>query len=492
MPTFFERLKAVFGRAELTHPPVPFQLLDDQQQIQQRLPLFDWGPFELRQMLQQYMDADFSLAEEFYENCRRDGRIFDGLRRRGNAVTRYPQVWDHADNAPPEVRVAALKLQKIWGESCLTKTDLAEANRRYAFFGLCFLYRSYRPVGGVMAPKFTPWTMRGITYNASKRVFYIPQRNAPPKEVPLEGNDEFIVISGGGERPWVDGACVPLTKMFLLVNQGWDKWSQHADIQALALRVLKTPFMSRESLESGEAYKIVRALKSGDTWLNPQGQGNTPGYELGLVESKHADAYKTFERMLANIWTVIAVILLGHNLSQEVKGGSLAATEAALEVTREVSESDAAIITSCLMPVFVEWLIANFSVETRLSWPDDVTEYISRWWIDAREPEDEQRKATVCGLRATALKTTTDAMKTAGVDFETAQIDWHKTLEACGAYLLPLPDGQRRPPVKFAPPPAPPALPVPGKQPKLMHGSARRPLLLAAPREAETEGERGS
>jgi len=31
--------------------------------------------------------------------------------------------------------------------------------------------------------------------------------------------------------------------------------------------------------------------------------------------------------LLEHVWTVIAIVLLGHNLSQEVKGGSLAATK---------------------------------------------------------------------------------------------------------------------------------------------------------------------
>lgn len=491
--SFFDRLKAIFQRA-IVAAARPFGLLEDQQQTQNRIPLFDWGPFELRSMMQAYFDGDFNLAEEFYENVRRDGRMYDGLRKRGNAITRYPQEWDLCEGAPDEVKVAAAKLQKIWQTHCLTKPDMAEINRRLAFFNVCLVYRCYRPVGGIMAPKFTPWTMRGVTYNASKRCFIVPQPLGLPKEVPLEGNDEFIVVTGGGERCWVDGACVPLTKMFLLINQGWDKWSQHADVQALALRVLETPFFSREQIESGEAARVVSYLKSGDTMVLPQAQGNTPGYKLSLVESKHADAYKAFEFLVTNAYNIVAVILLGHNLTQETKAGSLAATSAALEVPEEISEADANVATACFMPIFAEWLIANFSVETRLSWPYDVSEYAPHWTINAKKPEDEQRRAEIYVKRATAAKTGAEAMVAAGVDFETTQIDWHRTSEACGFYLLPLASNQQRPPVKYAPPPPPPALPglpMPGKKPKLMHGAPRRPLLLSG-REAETEGERDS
>ncbi|HNN97686.1 MAG TPA: hypothetical protein PKI03_35715, partial [Pseudomonadota bacterium] len=76
-------------------------LLDDLQQVQNRLPFFDWTPYELRQLLTLFFDGDFTLAEEFYENVRRDGRIYDGLRRRGNALTRYPQRWKVPKTAAP-------------------------------------------------------------------------------------------------------------------------------------------------------------------------------------------------------------------------------------------------------------------------------------------------------------------------------------------------------------------------------------------------------
>lgn len=488
--SFLDRLLSVF-RSVSTPAPPPFGLLEDQQAMQNRLPLFDWGPEQLRSMLQLYFEGDFSMAEEFYENIRRDGRMFDGLRKRGNAVTRYPQRWKLAKLAPEDVRGAARRLRKSWTRDCMTKQDLAEVARRLCFFGVCIVYRHYRPIGGVMAPVFTPYSMRGVTVDVYRKVYRVPMRDGRPREVPFSGDREFIVVSAGGDRPWIDGACIPLAKLFLLVNQGWDKWAQHNDVQALAIRVLKTPFYSREQLETGEAYKYVKMLRSGDTWLNPQGQGNTPGYELGLLESKHANAYEAFMYLLANVWTVIAIIFLGHNLSQEVKGGSLAATEAAMEATREVSEADASVITSCVKPVFLEWLVANFSLVARSRWPLTAEECAPRWSIDCEPEEDEERRTKIQQQRAGAVKTVVDAAKAANVDMETVGIDWHETMENCGVCLLPMEAGKERQPVKYSEPPPVLAPGAPGQakpKPKLMSGR-RRTLLLSA-REAETEGER--
>lgn len=487
--SFLDRLFGLFRRTELKNPPQAIGLLDDMQQAQNRLPLFDWSPYELRNMLQLFFDGNFALAEEFYENVRRDGRIFDGLRRRGNALTRYPQCWKIPKGAPPELKVSAKKLRRAWGRDCLTKRDLAEIDRRLVFFGVCLVQRSYRLVSGCMVPKFTPWTMRGVTWDSARQLFMVPQRNGLPREVPLEGDNEFLVVSAGGLRPWIDGALVPLAKMFLLLNQGWDKWAQYNDTQALAIRVLKTPMFSREQLESGDACNFVKMLKSGDTWLNPQGQGDNPGYDLELLESKHANAYEGFMKLLEHVWAVIAIIFLGHNLSQEVKSGSLAATTEAVGVTREISEADANLISCSFRVIFPEWVVANFSELARRAWPASAETYAPSWHIDAEEKADKEQEAKVAGLNATAVKTFIEGATAAKVNVESLGIDWRATAEGCGLLMLPLLPGQKPPEVEYEEPPEPAPM---GKLPsQLMHGSVRRPLLLSA-REPETEEERSA
>ena len=491
MVSLLARLTSFFRRPLARPAQMSLALLDDQQQVQNRLPFFDWTPYELRQLLTLFYDGDFTLAEEFYEQVRRDGRIYDGLRRRGNALTRYPQEWKLSKRAPPEVREAVKRMRKCWGRECLTREDLAEICRRHAFFGVVLVQRSYRLVDGVMVPKFTPWTMRNVNWEAYRQIFRVPTRDGPLKEVPLAGDREFIVISSGGVRPWINGALIPLAKLFLLVNQGWDKWAQHNDTQALAIRILKTPFFSREQLESGEAYQYVKLLKSGDTWLNPQGQGETPGYELTLLESKHANAHDAFMHLLEHVWTVIAIVLLGHNLSQEVKGGSLAATKEAMDVTRELSQSDANVIESCFKSVFPEWVVANFSYERRMQWGQPAEAIAPRWKIDAEEKEDEALLAKTSLDRATATKTFVDGATAAKVKIESLGVDWRKQAEECGLCLMPLGPGAKPPEVEYEEPPAP-VMPgaLPGKKPplKLMAGKPRG--LLMSGRESETEGER--
>ena len=110
--SLLDRLVGIFKRPLANPAQRPVMLLDDLQQVQNRLPFFDWSPYELRQLLTLFFDGDFTLAEEFYENVRRDGRIYDGLRRRGNALTRYPQRWKIPKRAAPEVVEAVKRMRK--------------------------------------------------------------------------------------------------------------------------------------------------------------------------------------------------------------------------------------------------------------------------------------------------------------------------------------------------------------------------------------------
>lgn len=487
MPTVLERLASLFRRPKTDVPRTsPRALLPEPEQDLADWPLFDWPQERIREMLQQFMSGEFELAEDFAENLRRDGRIYDGIRKRGDAIRRFPEEWWTEEDAPPQVKGAVERLQKAWGIHCLTKSDKSDVIRRLALFGLCLVYRKYEFKSGVMAPVLTPWSHRGIQWDSDKRCFKVRDKNGKEYLVPLTGSDEFLVISSGGELPWMNGAILPLAKLFLLLNQGWDKWAQYNDVQALAIRVLKTPFISRESLESGEAYDYVRRLRAGDTWLNPRERGGQEGYELELLESKHSDAYKTFLDLLKECWAIVAIILLGHNLSQEVKSGSLAATKEAVDVTRDVSVADAEALDAGLRPLFPEWLLANFSPSFLGRLPAPAEHYAPRYGHCTDEPEDEAALSETHSRNATALKTTVESLVAAGVDIQTVPIDWCEAVRKCGVPLLPM--GQKLPVVKYLPEPEPQEEELP--QAQLSGRTPRRRVLLLGARESETEGDR--
>jgi SPP1 gp7 family putative phage head morphogenesis protein len=487
VPTILERLANLFRRPQKDIPRVsPRALLPEPEQDLADWPLFDWPQERIREMLQEFMSGEFELAEDFYENLRRDGRIYDGFRKRGDAIRRFPEEWWTEENAPKEVKGAVERLQKSWGIHCLTKSDKSETIRRLAAFGFCFLHKRYAFLGGVMAPVLTPWTHRGISWDSNKRCFRLRDKHGKEFLVPLTGSDEFLVVSSGGEMPWMNGAILPLAKLFLLLNQGWDKWAQYNDVQALAIRVLKTPFISRESLESGEAYEYVRRLRAGDTWLNPRERGGQEGYELELLESKHSDAYKTFLDLLKECWSIVAIILLGHNLSQEVKAGSLAATKEAVDVTRDVSVADAEALDAGLRPLFPEWLLANFSPSYLEKLDGPAEYYAPRYGHCTDEPEDEAALSETHSRNATALKTTVESLKAAGVDIQSVPIDWCEAVKRCGVPLLPM--GRQAPVVKYLPEPEPAEEDPP--QALLSGRSTRRRVLLLGGRESETEGDR--
>lgn len=463
----------------------PRGLLPEPEQDVQEWPLFDWPQELIREMLQDFLSGTFDLAEDFAENLRRDGRIYDGIRKRGDAIRRFPEEWTLEEGTPPEIRGAVERLQKAWGIHCLTKSDKSEIIRRLALFAFCLVHRRYEFKGGVLAPVLTPWTHRGISWDGHKRCFRVRDKHGKEYLVPLTGSEEFLVVSAGGELPWINGAILPLAKLFLLLNQGWDKWAQYNDVQALAIRVLKTPFISRESLESGDAYDYVRRLRAGDTWLNPRGLGQNEGYELTLLESKHANAYETFKDLLKECWAIVAIILLGHNLSQEVKSGSLAATKEAVDVTRDVCVADAEALDAGLRPLFPEWLLANFRPSWLEQLPGPAELYAPRYGHCTEEPEDEAAQADTHSKNATALKTCIESMDLAGVDIQTVPIDWCEAAKRCGVPLLKV--GKNMPTVKYLPEPEPQEA-EPGA---LMSGrSPRRRVLLLGGREPETEGDR--
>ena len=100
------------------------------------------------------------------------------------------------------------------------------------------------------------------------------------KEVPLAGDREFIAISSGGIR---------LGSMALPSRwRSCSCWSIRAGTNG---RAITTPGAgdpsSRRRSSAGAARErrrynhCLRLSRAADTWLNPQGQGETPGYASG-------------------------------------------------------------------------------------------------------------------------------------------------------------------------------------------------------------------
>lgn len=436
-------------------------------------PFWGWNKDRIQAAAMALDAGDFGEAEDLYEGMTRLGRIASALERRAEGVRRFPFELETKDGTPDAVKFYAEQLEEGWDEHVISEVDRSEVIMRVVWFGFC-VARIHKPViDGQRVPQLKPWTHRTLKWEPTRRGWTGQDDKGQEVFIPRDGDAEWVVFSRGGQRPWLKGVGRQLARIMAQILQTEDLWDQSNKEAGYALKVLTVPTALREQSEVDRAWAVVRKLRAGDTWLNPE------GYKLDLLESKRGNSHENFKSRLDTLAASISIIILGHNLTQETKSGSLAATEAAMDVPREASVTDATILKVGYRPVLRLWMRLNFNpdfykTDRPLSYYTPCPEF------ETEPPADEQQEAETGHKNALALDVFVGAAIKAQVKVQSLGIDWRKQAEECHVELLEIPEGKEPPPIEYQdPPPDPPRQPEP--QPQRQQLSAREP---------ETEGER--
>ena len=169
---------------------------------------------------------------------------------------------------------------------------------------------------------------------------------------------EWVVFDLGEDRPFLRGLIRPLAFVLFGILTGDDRWLNFNDKFAEPLKKRVVPRLMRESIEAQRVYQKEQYMRGGDMVLCPQDE-NGRGYDVAYVQVD-AQGYKTLADMLERFDERAAIIILGHNLLQRVKGGSLAAMQGALDLLATKATADGKVLQSGFEPVSKVWARANF------------------------------------------------------------------------------------------------------------------------------------
>lgn len=455
---FLQRIRNAFGYSDaqptrLSHRDrsLPLMLdafeaqLDEEEKGVE--PLWGWDRKMIQSAAEELDSGCFEAGEELYEAITRLGRVSSALRRRTEGIRRFPLSFEYEDGTPDRVREYAAALHKIWDEAVISATDRSEVIKRLIMFGFVVARINKPIVDGQRATKLDIWTHRTLRWERELTGWRGTDACGKAVFIPRDGDDEWVVFSLGGRYPWLNGALRELARIFAQILQTEDLWDSNNEELGYAMKLLSVPNAVREQSEVQAAWDVVSKLRSGDVWLQPQ------GYKLDLLESKRGDVHQNFKTRLDVLATAVSIILLGHNLAQETRSGSLAATSAAMELPRESSISDAEVLTIGYRQLLRLWVRLNFAPEF-YDTPFPLEHYAPKPCFETEEPSDPDKLADRGKKNAESLNTLLDAANKARVDLESLGIDWHEQAERCNIALMPMPEGQERR-VRYLPAPAP-------------------------------------
>lgn len=412
-------LKTALTLVEPKVDPREFLIVHEQLPV---YPISGWDASQILSAIDSHDQGNFFYSELLYHAMKKDARIGPALNTRVQEIRNHPFRLDMLDAAPKRLKVESKILERNYSEM-FSDINQTEALARTIMFGFCIARQYFKVIDNQIVPIIEIWTQSNCWYNLTDRCFYVTTEKG--ETVPVVG-DPWIIFTTGGERPWLNGAMRELALPFFLRSFNIDKWNDFNDVEALAYKHLSGPRMTREQQETGGLVAMARQMIGGDTVYTPN------EYDFKLVTSQgRGAAYKTFHDFIDMANRDIAIILLGNNLTQEVKGGSFAATQTADMALIRKTKADVTYINTPIYNTSMRlWTEKNFT--PALYGEVSLVRYRPKPISDVKEPEDQQALAKTAMDYSIAFEKFATSI---GPLIGQIPIDWAEQARKCGISL---------------------------------------------------------
>lgn len=335
-----------------------------------------WSPALIRAAEAQADRGNFALAAQLCDALLGDDRISGVLNTRVAALLGAKPTFE-----PGKGRDTTEEVAEDWW-TMFPEEELGELVKWRILLGVGLAQLPWS--GGTRwFPELDIWHPSFLRHDAEKREWQIDLGKGPP--LPIEpGQGAWLLYTAGKSRPWSRGQYRALARWYLLKSYAIDDWSRHSEIAAKG--VITSPV--------GTTREIRRELAQDLSEMGREGQiALPPGFDYKLIELS-ANTRDIYLAQIEVADKAIAINLLGNNLTTEVQGGSLAATNAHAGVSFMHTRSDGETLSTCLHNQALKpWAEYNFGSRDAAPW--------AKWPTEA--PEDLTAKATMYASLSTAL-----------------------------------------------------------------------------------------
>jgi phage gp29-like protein len=205
----------------------------------------------------------------------------------------------------------------------------------------------------------------------------------------IPGEGKWVLFTPyGKKRPWSFGAWRPISRWWLMKSYAMEDAARHSELHGQGLLIGTVAKGTKEP----ERKKMSRQL-------NQRGREASmvveEGNSVALIEAS-ANTWEMFQGIWDSANKAISVIFLGQNLSTDVSGGSLAATDTHEGIELRVLRGYGLAIAECLHFCAIRpWARVNHGSEAAAPLP---------CW-DPSPPEDVKLKADTLLAQAQAIAT---------------------------------------------------------------------------------------
>lgn len=305
----------------------------------------EWSARRVKTAFQRAQDGELEMVADLCEALKSDARIRGVLQTRINALVGAGVTFEAIGKEAKNEVTKALEDDGEWWRIA-PEPVLAQL-----FFwgltlniGLAEIIYEIDPELGVWIPHLDVKHPRNLRFDWEKRIWLL--RVAKPGGGALGSWDteEIEIVPGDGRwlfyqpfgpsTPWLHGLVWPLALLFLAKAFAEYDWARRNEARGRAALVGETPEGSLDEDRTAFAEHIAELREK-------LGIALAPGYKLSAIEFG-ADDHQSFDKRIQNADAAYAILILGQNLTTEVKsGGSYAAGRAQERVRQDYFEQDA-------------------------------------------------------------------------------------------------------------------------------------------------------
>lgn len=303
-------------------------------------PLSSWTLALIRSALDAHEVGNFTASARLAEHMMRDDFISGCVAHRQDTILGMPfQLAPAVPGNPVAERLAELAAE--WWPRALPEATI----KRLLFWDFWLGFAPAQPRWSTRTPwtpaEVEPWDPSWFYWDSSAQTYQVTAGTVAPVR---GGSGQWAVhCSDGYARGWMGGAVRSLAFPYWirLVAQfrDWPTWSE---TYSQPIKLLKAPVGDKALGEDPllqEMLKQLRDLARKGVILLPQNINGLEGHDYDVdFFMDPRTAWEGFDRLIKSVERGIALRTLGQNLTTNVTGGSLAATEAHVGVERAIMQ----------------------------------------------------------------------------------------------------------------------------------------------------------
>lgn len=378
-------------------------------------PVSTWNATAVASALSSHERGQFNLSGKLSDALGRDERVDSVLNTRVLGVLGLPfrWIWPDGYTLTKEDEAALEATKSVW-PTFVNNSILATILRNVVMMGFNVCNVHWDKTDNMWLPKISPFHPSNIQFNTAEWRYLAYTQSDGTLVVNPEGPNWMVFSELDCRQPWMQGKVRSVGLPWIQKNFALGDWRALSAAHGMPIRKLKMPVESGTPPEQ-DPQQFIQDIATSARVGAPVLLSN--GSDLELMEIKN-NSSELFKDAIDQANTAIAIAILGQNLAVEVKGASLAATRAHLQILQEYLEADCAMLSQTFFNQLLQsFYTINFGPEVVVPQPI---------W-DAKPPEDLEYQNKALREHALAIKDISTALE--GLKNLAPQADLNKLLE---------------------------------------------------------------